>query len=323
MEEIDDIWVFLSHSYKDYERVRDVRNLLEEHDFRPIMFFLKCLDDNDELDSLIKREIDSRKRFILCDSENAKASEWIGKEVAYIKSKQRYYYTIDINKPIELISQDIMQFIRESTVFISCSINDFKYFTQLKSMLYNDLGLKVIDLQNELNNCVPYSSQIYNIIDNCLSNGYVLFFITDAFLRSEYCLNELRYVLDKDNIENVIFLIANTKLRSNMETLSDIPFNKKIYCRCVDDNIVLDRSRMYWFFMQQRIKEASDLGDAAALYWNAYHYYMCDDRFDGEQSGLRLGVLKMVKRSMESGYELAKELYDDILKDYPELKKMI
>lgn len=40
------IWVFLSHSNKDYDKVRTVRNILEEHGFRPLMFFLKCLDDD-------------------------------------------------------------------------------------------------------------------------------------------------------------------------------------------------------------------------------------------------------------------------------------
>jgi hypothetical protein len=64
------IWVFLSHSNKDYDRVKEVRNMLESMSFRPIMFYLLCLSDNDEVDNLIKREIDARTRFIYCDSEN-------------------------------------------------------------------------------------------------------------------------------------------------------------------------------------------------------------------------------------------------------------
>lgn len=60
----NEIWVFLSHSNKDYKKVRLVRNMLEEQALRPLMFFLHCLNDDDEIDSLIKREIDSRTRFI-------------------------------------------------------------------------------------------------------------------------------------------------------------------------------------------------------------------------------------------------------------------
>ena len=77
----NEIWVFLSHSNKDYEKVIKVRDLLEKNSFRPLMFFLKCLNDDDEIDDLIKREIDSRGRFILCDSENARNSEWVHRPI--------------------------------------------------------------------------------------------------------------------------------------------------------------------------------------------------------------------------------------------------
>lgn len=39
-------WIFLSHSNKDFDKVRCVRNALEEREFRPLMFFLKCVDDD-------------------------------------------------------------------------------------------------------------------------------------------------------------------------------------------------------------------------------------------------------------------------------------
>lgn len=42
----NEIWVFLSHSNLDYDNVRRVRDLLENDGFRPIMFYLKCLEDN-------------------------------------------------------------------------------------------------------------------------------------------------------------------------------------------------------------------------------------------------------------------------------------
>lgn len=52
----NEIWVFLSHSNKDYEKVRRVRDMLEDRSFRPLMFFLKCLNEEGEIDSLMKRE---------------------------------------------------------------------------------------------------------------------------------------------------------------------------------------------------------------------------------------------------------------------------
>lgn len=38
-------WVFVSHSTKDFERVRLVRNALEDSGFRPILFYLKYLEN--------------------------------------------------------------------------------------------------------------------------------------------------------------------------------------------------------------------------------------------------------------------------------------
>ena len=56
--------IFLSHSHKDEEKVRRIRDVLETLDCEPLMFFLKCLDDNnDELEDFIKREICARNIF--------------------------------------------------------------------------------------------------------------------------------------------------------------------------------------------------------------------------------------------------------------------
>ena len=38
-------WVFISHSSKDYEEVKIVRNYLEESGFSALMFYLKSLED--------------------------------------------------------------------------------------------------------------------------------------------------------------------------------------------------------------------------------------------------------------------------------------
>lgn len=83
----NEIWIFLSHSNKNYEKVQQVRNMLEEQSLRPL--FLHCLSDDDEIDSLIKREIECRTRFILCNCENARRSHWVQKGMEYIKSQNR------------------------------------------------------------------------------------------------------------------------------------------------------------------------------------------------------------------------------------------
>jgi hypothetical protein len=99
MSRPDGAWIFLSHSTKDWDEVRRVRNLLEEKGHRPLVFFLKCLTEHSELDDLIRREIDARSWFLLCDSESARQSSWVQAEVAYIKEMQgKYYEEIDLGR---------------------------------------------------------------------------------------------------------------------------------------------------------------------------------------------------------------------------------
>ena len=131
----NEIWVFLSHSNKDYEKVRQVRNILEEQSLRPLMFFLHCLNDDDEIDSLIKREIDCRTRFILCDSENARKSHWVQKEVEYIKSQNRICETIDLSKSMNEIMSTLQDFINKTRIFISYNREEYP----LAEMVYNRL----------------------------------------------------------------------------------------------------------------------------------------------------------------------------------------
>jgi len=71
MKRVSKAWIFVSHSSRDLEKVRRVRNAIEAAGGEPILFFLKCLSDHDEIDELIKREIEARNFFLLCDSSNA------------------------------------------------------------------------------------------------------------------------------------------------------------------------------------------------------------------------------------------------------------
>ena len=317
MNSNDDIWVFLSHSNKDYEKVREIRNLLEEQNFRPLMFFLNCLNDDEEIDSLIKREIDSRKRFILCDSPNAQSSKWVQKEVDYIKSKQRYYYTLNISESSDKIAQSILQFAGESTAYISYSRKDESLYEQLKLMLHDDLDLRVFDLKNDVTLDNAYEAQITEMIDRSLINGYVIFIITDNFFKSTFCYKELEYVLNNPISWNIIFLRGVGVERPPIENYN---IHKEFICDFTDVERFIDKGKLYWEFMRERITEGVSKDDPASLYWLAYHYYWDDDRFDNHNfRGMRESMLKLLKKAMDKGYQPAKDLHDLILSDYPEL----
>ena len=185
MNDNNEIWVFLSHSNKDYEKVRQVRNLLEEQSLRPLMFFLHCLNDDDEIDSLIKREIDCRTRFILCDSENARKSHWVQKEVEYIKSQNRICETIDLSKSMEDILSDLQEFINKTRIFISYNREEF----QLAEMAYKRLmqyDFSVyIDTYWDFNNTYHqnYKDALDFLEDSVVKmNGYVLAIMNERIL---------------------------------------------------------------------------------------------------------------------------------------------
>lgn len=69
----------------------------------------------------------------------------------------------------------------------------------MKTSLCDDLGLRVFDLRNDM--CDGnFEKQIKEMIDESLLNGYVIFLITDNFLKSPWCNKELEYVLQKKSL---------------------------------------------------------------------------------------------------------------------------
>lgn len=187
-------WVFVSHSTKDFERVRLVRNALEDSGFRPILFYLKCMEDEDEINELIKREIDARRRFILCDSSNAQASKFVQSEVDYIRSKKRMYEVVnldslDLNQ--ESIPQDVLQLIKpfrkRTNVFLSYSNKDGRLIQLINATLTNQ-GFNVCDysfFDSQFNyrscgNLNNWTQTIKEQVETVLKEGYFLYIVGDS-----------------------------------------------------------------------------------------------------------------------------------------------
>jgi len=194
-------WVFVSHSTKDFERVRLVRNALEDRGFRPILFYLKCMEDEDEINGLLKREIDARRHFILCDSSNAQASKFVQSEVDYIRSKRRMYEVVDLsqidldNSDAEDILRLIKPFIRRTTVYISRS-----YFSEITNSPYlycelRNAGFHVLDLRygltgNEISD-MDFDSEMKKQLKSTLNDGYLIVLIENS--NYYYILKEFEY----------------------------------------------------------------------------------------------------------------------------------
>ena len=193
------IYVFLSHSHHDYEKVRLVRNLLEDEGFRPLMFFLKCLDIDgfkELTQKLIKEEIDSRQRFILCRSENADRSEWVKYEVEHIIKTKRPYESINLDWPQDGIKNAIKQFKIRSSVFLSYPRKLQKLAVKVRQILISNdfiLGPDLDDLSKGESFC---ESETLNI-KIASKQGYVLLFLNEDIKEGSFQFLEIMYSMQR------------------------------------------------------------------------------------------------------------------------------
>lgn len=183
MQDNNGIWVFLSHSNKDFEKVRILRNLLEEKGFRPIMLYLCSKEDpskRDELKQLVFDEIDHRNRFIYCKSPNAEDSKWVADEIGYIISRDRIFETIDIEQTEEEIIEQLNDFRKKSNIFISYQRDDLELAKSIANRLKKYEFNVWIDFENLQSG--DFLDQIKNALLNAVNNGYVITLLNDGIL---------------------------------------------------------------------------------------------------------------------------------------------
>lgn len=206
-----EIWIFLSHSYEDYDRVRYVRNLLEDFGMRPIMFFLKCLSEEKEIDNLIKREIDCRTRFILCDSPNARKSNWVQKEIEYIKyikSKRKGFEIIDINDSDENIRKKLFSYQRRNHLYISYGRERSDLACQVTNRL-RKYDFNVFFDMDSLYSQMNFAKALKEEIRQAIEHGKLIALLDSRM--SQWILTELEYAIGMDSEKNSIIPVFLTK----------------------------------------------------------------------------------------------------------------
>lgn len=201
-----EIWIFLSHSHEDFEKVRRVRNMLEEDGLKPIMFFLKCLNDHNEIDDLIKREIDCRTRFILCDSPNARKSDWVKAEVEYIKSHDKSFETIDLSQSDEIIKKQLKDYKAKTNLFFSYAREDYKLahtiVTRLRKYDYN-----VFFDCDSISGGTKYVSEIKDSVTQAATMGYVITLLTPKGQISDWVKREIELAKSIGQSHRIISVI--------------------------------------------------------------------------------------------------------------------
>lgn len=251
-------WVFVSHSTKDFEKVRLVRNALEDSGFRPILFYLKCMENEDEINELLKREIDARRRFILCDSPNAQASKYVQSEVDYIRSKNRMYEIVDLSS-IDLDSKDtqdeviklIKPFRVRTNVFLSYNNNVDREIAGIvkKHLSLNGFVSADVAFFDSQDWYRRYGGQdgmfqtVREVLESTLSNGYFLFFLDNQSWYTQGEL-ELAYEIAPNMILPITINDSNNFppfLRDkNIVNVSGMPSNEEKAKAIVDALIKFD-----------------------------------------------------------------------------------
>lgn len=183
-------YIFLSHSHDDIEKVREIRNSLEKDGFEPLCFYLKCLNDDSEIEDLIKREIDAREWFIFVNSENSRKSKWVTLEREYItRTDSKKILTVDIDN-IDVISKTIQKITHNLRVFISYSSKDTELARRIKDKLEAKDYL-VFFAPDSIPAGVSYASVISNAIYEASQEGCVMVLLTRASMESAYVSREV------------------------------------------------------------------------------------------------------------------------------------
>ncbi len=207
-------WIFVSHSHRDLEKVRHIRNELERRGHNPLLFFLKCLEDDDaRLPELIREEIKVREWFILCDSPHAKTSAWVQQEVELIKGMEgKAFETIDLSKDLETELHKLVRLSKRATVFLAYARQDRDTAERIRRALERH------DYSVWLDAAIPpsgdWAAVVRSAIDDAVKRGFVLILLSYDYLTSDWCKCEVEYACQR----------AGQSQRSNVIPVLVTPF---------------------------------------------------------------------------------------------------
>lgn len=215
-------YIFLSHARADIEKVRKLRNGLENHGFDPLCFYLKCLNDDSEIEDLIKREIDAREWFVYANSKNARKSNWVRLERQYIE-RTNHKKIIEVEIDDESAVQEVIEKIsRNLHVFISYARKDYALAERICRKLEEKdyiVFFEVTTLGNTLGNMGDYA------VVEAAKQGCVLALITPDYVKLNWVLHELSLAAGEGG-EIIPVIIGDTK---PTEELLDIIGAKQMY----------------------------------------------------------------------------------------------
>jgi len=186
-------WIFVSHSVKDLEAVRQIRNAIEERGANPILFFFKQDIDDELLKTLISREIDARNFFVYCDSENARSSAYVEWEVAYVEKLEHVKrVTIDLAADWHDQVEKIHSLLTDATIFISYLRRDWQRIEPFIQYLIDE-DFSLFDPSGNISLGADWRTAIQDAIKEAGRGGHFIQFVTQKSLESQWVTREFEF----------------------------------------------------------------------------------------------------------------------------------
>lgn len=194
MNEKNGGFLFISHSHHDMDKVRQLRNRLEDEGFDPLCFYLKCLDEHpEELNDLIKREIDARQWFVYAVSPNSEKSTPVQCERRWrkrpeSKNRQEWKWDLESDIPIDEISKTLIKGLRVNIIYAH---RDIGFVNKLKDKL------KEKDLQVttdfDMNPGKDWNEQLMGMAKAASEFGTNIVVLSENSIHSKPVIDEVKF----------------------------------------------------------------------------------------------------------------------------------
>ena len=233
----DKIFLFISHSHQDLEKVRCVRNYVEKLNAEPILFFLKSLSDKDQITQLIKDEIDARIWFIYCRSQNAERSNWVRTELDHVFSTgKQNLLEIDLESDVvkgaltqeaKLRILNSFHSIRQNTYFFASFSQRDKYIVYKIMEYLKQYGISIFSPIDGLSASGCWEAHIKQTIQ---TSPFFLWFVSENTISSPAVNAEFEYA---GSLNKVVLPIVLTSKDKPTDFLSskDMPLMAALYLK--------------------------------------------------------------------------------------------
>ena len=136
-----------------------------------------------------------RNFFLLCDSAQARDSDWVQAEIAHVKALgDKRVEIIDLDADWERQIEGIVSLMKQATVFLSYARQDEAVVAQVRSALIaNDFS--VWDPSHDLHAGDEFAEELTSAVESSARFGYFLHFLSTASLSSQWVALETQKAL--------------------------------------------------------------------------------------------------------------------------------